>query len=216
MSLHSRSAQLGGIGGALVTVAGLPYLIGSGLQLAALELAGLMTIASTFVPMPADSYVLGAATSLSPLTIALVGGAVNAGAVLVERQFLLRVIDLPFFDRLRAFIGANTFVTKAHDHMFLGLVLGAATPLPFEAFRLVAVTRRYCPWRYACATFLGRGARFYALASAGSVLAAHDLLPVVLVATLALFTFGLAQSALRWNRPICGSFDETLDELVTV
>ena len=201
MSRRSHGTELVGIAAALTTTAGLLYALGSTLDLGALKFAGLMTMASTFVPMPADSYVLGAAASMPALTIALVAGAVNAVAVLVERQFLLRIVDLAFFDRLRTFIGSNRFVTKAHDHMFVGLVLGAATPLPFEAFRLVAVTRRYSPWRYASATFIGRSARFYALASAGSMLAAHDLLPIVLVATLALFAVGLAQSVRRWGRP---------------
>ena len=82
---------------------------------------GLMTGATTFVPLPADSFVLSASANLTPLVIGLVGGAINAAMVLVERRWVLLFVDHPFFER------------------FVGF---------FEANRLVALTRRNMSWLY--------------------------------------------------------------------
>ena len=182
--------------GFVVTSLGL-WLLGRALDEPLLSFAGLMTIASTFVPMPADAYVIHAAETISPAWIALLGGAINAIAVLGERLFIQRLIDFPIFDRIRNFIGTNRFVTAMEDQMFLGLIVAAASPLPFEVFRFVAVARNYSPTRYALATFIGRGARFYALAAAGGFFAAHGLVPYVVTILIVVFALGLIRSVTR-------------------
>ena len=123
-----------------------------------------MAAASTFVPLPADAYVLNVAADNTALTLGIVGGAVNAIAVLAERQWILRAAAHPVFDRFSEFIGTNRWIDLAERHMFVGLVVGGFSFLPFEPFRLVAVLRGYDQLRYAVATFFGRGIRYYWLA----------------------------------------------------
>jgi membrane protein YqaA with SNARE-associated domain len=200
MPQRSPRAELWLIAGVFVgTSLGL-WLLGRALDEPLLSFAGLMTIASTFVPMPADAYVIHAAETISPIWIALLGGAINAVAVLGERLFLQRLIGFPIFDRIRNFIGTNRFVTAMEDQMFLGLIVAAASPLPFEVFRFVAVARNYSPSRYALATFIGRGTRFYALAAAGGFFAAHGLVRYVIAALVIVFVLGLVRSLTRMRQ----------------
>lgn len=196
-----RRASLGRIAATFGALSGTAWLAGVLFGLPLLSFAGVMAVASTFVPLPADTYVLHAATEFTPLTIAIVGGAISALAVLVERSFLLHLIDARCFGKLRSFIGTNRFVDLAERHLFWALIIAAASPLPFEVFRLVAVTRNFSPPRYAAATFIGRGVRFFLLASAGSMLADQHLLSWVLVATLLAFTLSIVHSVLRLSNP---------------
>ncbi|MFT7475853.1 MAG: membrane protein YqaA with SNARE-associated domain [Verrucomicrobiales bacterium] len=197
MPQRSPRAELWLIAGVFAATSLGLWLLGRALDEPLLSFAGLMTTASTFVPMPADAYVIHAAETISPIWIAILGGAINAVAVLGERLFLQRLIGFPIFDRIRNFIGTNRFVTAMEDQMFLGLIVAAASPLPFEVFRFVAVARDYSPTRYAVATFIGRGTRFYALAAAGGFFAAHGLGPYALGALIVLFALGLVRSIRR-------------------
>lgn len=162
-----------------------------------ISFAGLMTLASTFVPMPADAYVIAASLNLSALTIGLVGGGVSAVAVLGERAFLGRLMDFPVFEKVRRMVGTNKYIGALEDHMFFGLIVAAATPIPFEVFRFVACVRKYDWFRYALATFIGRGARFYALAKFGGLLAQNDLLPWVVAILIGFFLVGLVKSIVQ-------------------
>ena len=200
MRQRSRLAELWLIAGTFAVVSLGLWTAGRIIDEPILSFAGLMTIASTFVPMPADAYVVNVSQHIDPLTVALLGGAINSVAVLGEAAFLNRLIDYPLFDRLRRFVGTNRFADAFERHMFIGLVVTAASPLPFEVFRFIAVARGYSWIRYAVATFIGRGSRYYVLAAAGGALASRDLLPRVVGVLIVLFVIGLAQSIIRFRR----------------
>ncbi|MEM8924270.1 MAG: hypothetical protein AAGD35_12280 [Actinomycetota bacterium] len=163
--------------------------------------AGLMVGATTFVPLPADTFVLNASARLDPLTIGLVGGGINAAMVLVERRWVIAFVDHPAFERFVAFFDTNRLVQLTQRNMFLALVFGGATFLPFEPFRLIAVLTDYPQLRYAVATFLSRGGRYYVLALAGSALLEVGFLQQAIWITLVLFAIGLWRSAVRLLRP---------------
>lgn len=147
--------------------------------------------------MPADAYVVQTAATLDPVTVAIVGGVINAFAVLGERQFILRLIDFPIFDRVVRFVGTNKYLGILDKQMFLGLALAAASPVPFEVFRFVAVTRNVNLVTYFFATLIGRGGRFYALAIAGGFFAAQGVLRIVVAVLVVLFVIGLIRSILN-------------------
>lgn len=199
MSRTFRAADLWLIAAALAAAALLLWGLGWILDSPLLRFAGFMTGATTFLPLPADAYVLSAAATNPPLAVALVGGAVNAAVVLVEREWVLRLVSHPTFDRFREFVGTNRWVDMAKEHLFFGLVVGGFSFLPFEPFRLVAVLRDYPKYRYALATFLGRGFRYYWLARAGRVFAVYGVIKYVVWASLAFFAFGLFRSYQRYR-----------------
>jgi membrane protein YqaA with SNARE-associated domain len=165
-----------------------------------LSFAGLMTIASTFLPMPADAYAVNVSQYISPVTVGLLGGAINAVAVLGERMFLDRLIDYPIFAKLKRFVGTNRWIDVFEKHMFFGLIVAAASPLPFEVFRFVACARNYNRWRYGTATFIGRGGRYYVLAAAGGALAESGLLSRFVAALVGLFALGVIHAIVRFRR----------------
>ena len=200
MRRRSPHAELWLIAAGFAVVSGTLWGLGRVFGEPLLSFTGLMTLASTFVPMPADAYVVSASLNLSPLTIGLVGGAINAVAVLGERMFLDRLVNFPIFERLQRAVGTNRYIHAAEEHMFIGLIIAAASPLPFEVFRFVACARQYNRFRYAIATFIGRGGRYYALAKFGSILASHDLVPWVVTILIVLFVLGLLQSIRRVRR----------------
>lgn len=159
--------------------------------------AGLMLLASTFVPMPADAYVVHTAASFDPWTVAVIGGVVNAFGVLGERRILILLSGFPIGERLKDFIGTNRFLGLLDKQMFLGLMIAAASPIPFEVFRVIAVGRNVKVVTYFFATLIGRGARFYVLALAGGWFAAQGVLQLVVGVLLVLFFVGLVRSGAR-------------------
>ncbi len=199
MSRTFRAAELWLIAIALGVVAVGVWLLGVLLGSSLLSFIGFMIGATTFLPLPADAYVLSVADDHSALVIGVVGGLVNAAVVLVEREWVLRLARHPIFDRFSEFIGTNRWVDLAERHLFIGLIVGGFSFLPFEPFRLVAVLRNYSPIRYAVATFLGRGVRYYWLARAGSVFAVYGIVEYVVWASLAFFAVGLIRSYLRYR-----------------
>ena len=199
MSRTFRAAELWWLAAAFgVAVTGV-WLLGVITGSSLLRYAGFMAGASTFVPLPADAFVLSVATDHTALTLGIVGGAVNGVAVLAERQWILRAARHPVFDRFSEFVGTNRWIDLAERHMFFGLVVGGFSFLPFEPFRLVAVLRQYNPLRYAVATFFGRGIRYYWLARAGSVFAVYGLVEYVVWASLMVFAVGLFRSYLQFR-----------------
>ncbi len=176
------------------------WIVGLALDDPLLQFAGLMIGATTFVPLPADTFVLNASAHLAPATIGLVGGAINAAMALVERRWVQAFVDHRAFDRFVTFVGDNRLVGMLRRQMFVGLLIGGATFVPFEPFRLVAILTDYSPVRYAAATFLSRGGRYYLLALAGSALLEIGFLQQAIWITLALFAVGLWRSALRLVR----------------
>lgn len=199
MRQRSRLAELWLIAGAFLVVSGVLWGLGRLLDEPVLSFVGLMTLGSTFVPMPADAYVVRASEFIDPVTIGLFGGAINALAVLGERAFLDRLIDFPIFEKVRRFIGTNRFVEVLEKQMFLGLIVAAASPLPFEVFRIVACARAYDRARYALATFLGRGGRYYVLALGTSRFVDDATLPWIVGTLVAIFILGVIQSIRRFR-----------------
>ena len=196
----NRLALLIGIAVALAVVAVAVYTIGVTTDSSILRFAGLMVGATTFVPLPADTFVLQASANNPALAIGLVGGLLNGTVVLIERRWILILVDYPWFDRFRAFFDANRFVAWTERNMFLSLLVGGASFIPFEPFRLIAVMRDYSPIKYFVATCLARGGRYYVLASVGAALLEVGFLQQAIWLTLGLFLFGLWRSALKLIR----------------
>ncbi|MGI9596128.1 MAG: hypothetical protein ACR2QK_08210 [Acidimicrobiales bacterium] len=199
MSRTFRASELWLIAGLIVAPAAAIWIVGFVVGSSLLQFVGFMTAATTFLPLPADAYVLNTAATHGPLTVAIIGGAVNAVVVLVEREWILRMAQHPIFDRFSEFIGTNRWVDMAERHLFVGLVVGGLSFLPFEPFRLVAVLRGYEPGRYALATFIGRGIRYYWLARVGALFAVYGAVRYVVWASLIIFTIGLLRSYLRYR-----------------
>ena len=195
-----RKLRLFGIAAGAAVVSLTLYLVGVSTGNTLLRFMGLMVGATTFVPLPADTFVLSASASLSPVVIGVVGGLINATMVLVERVWILALIDSPAFDRMRRFFAANRVVELTDRNMFLALIVGAASFIPFEPFRLIAVMRGYSPVKYFLATGLARGTRYYVLASVGAALLEVGFLQQAIWITLGLFAFGLWRSAVRLVR----------------
>ena len=75
--------------------------------------------------------------------------------------------------------------------MFVALVVGGFSVLPFEPFRLVAVVKNYNSVKYFIATFLGRGARYYILALFGQKFIQYDLLGGMIILSLSGFLWAI-------------------------
>ena len=199
MSRAFRAADLWLIAGVLGVVAVALWTVGVVADVSLLRFAGFMAGATTFLPLPADAYVLAVSVGSPALAVGLIGGGVNAAVVLVERVWVLRLMRHPVFDRFNEFVGTNRWVDLAQRHLFLGLVLGGFSFLPFEPFRLLAVVKDYGRVRYALATFLGRGLRYYWLARLGMVFDRFGGVKYVVWASLAMFVIGLARSYQRYR-----------------
>lgn len=197
MSRISRTTELWFITAAVTIVALGLWLIGSWAGSPVLKYCGFMTGATTFVPMPADAYVLVAAKSVDPWVLGVLGGLVNGLVVLVEARWVLQLSTFPVFERFRVVIGTSRYIDLVERYMFTGLLLGGLTFLPFEPFRLIAVMRRYSYPRYFIATVLGRGLRYYTLARAGSVVADLGAIQFVVWASVGVFAVGLFRSYRR-------------------
>ncbi len=196
----SRTVELWIIALSLAAVAAGLLVVGIVLDSPMLKFGGFMTGASTFVPMPADAYVLAAAESIDPWMIGVVGGIINGLVVLIEGRWVSRLASVPSFDRFVEFVGTNRFVDLAQQQMFLGLIVGGASFLPFEPFRLVAVLRNYSPVRYFLATAIGRGFRYYCLARIGEKFADLGSIQYVVWLSMAVFAVGVFRSYRRFSQ----------------
>jgi len=193
----SRRTKLVAIPAVVAVVAIALWIAGDVADSALVRFVGLMVGATTFVPLPADAFVLSASRDIDPLTVGLVGGAMNALMVLVERRWLLIMISHPSFDRFARFFDNSRVVALANRNMFLGLLIGGASFIPFEPFRLIAVVSDYSPVRYAVATFISRGGRYYALAALGAALVEIGIFRQVLWLVIGLFIVGLLQTVIK-------------------
>ncbi|MEM7337380.1 MAG: hypothetical protein AAF467_01965 [Actinomycetota bacterium] len=201
MTLASpRIRRLIGIAGALAAVCGVIWVIGWWTDLLVLRFAGLMLGAGTFLPLPADTFVLAVSPNLHPVTVGVVGGLANTAAVLVERSWIRTLVDHPAFARFSAFFDTSRVVGWTSRNMFVALLVGAASFIPFEPFRLIAVMRDYSPWRYALATFIARGGRYYVLAALGNVLLDIGILQQAIWVAFALFLVGVWRMLVRLIR----------------
>jgi membrane protein YqaA with SNARE-associated domain len=207
-----RRLRLFGIAAGVAIVSLTLYLVGTFADAPLVRFIGLMIGATTFVPLPADTFVLSASADLSPAVIGIVGGLINATMVLVERVWILALIDSPSFDRMRRFFATNRVVELTDRNMFVALMVGAASFIPFEPFRLIAVMRDYSPVKYFLAAGIARGTRYFVIASVGSALLDVGLLQQAIWLTLALFAVGLVQSALKLVRGTREIDDETVEQ----
>lgn len=208
-----RTAELVGIAVAVAVAAVGLWWAGRAVDSPVLSFSGLMVGATTFVPLPADSFVLDAAEDNAALVIGVLGGFINATVVLIERRWILTFVDHPAFDRFARFFENNRLVRLAERNMFFSLLVGGATFVPFEPFRLVAVMRGYSPVRYWVATFISRGGRYYVLALVGQALLEVGLLRQAIWLTLILFAIGLWRSAVRLMRADESPDGPTVDEV---
>lgn len=189
-----RLARLIAIGVGVATLAITLWVAGRAVGSSIVEFCGLMVGATTFVPLPADTFVLAVSDDNPAIVIGVVGGLINAAMVLVERFWILTLVDHPSFGRFKNFFAANRFVGWTEKNMFLALIVGAASFLPFEPFRLVAVMTNYSLPKYFLATFLARGSRYYVLAAIGTALLDVGFLSQAIWISLGLFFIGLLRS----------------------
>lgn len=197
MSRLSRVGRLIAVAVAVAVVSVGLWSLGQVFHLSLVRFAGLMTGATTFAPLPADTFVLAASKGDPALVIGLLGGTINAIMVLIERRWILILVDHPAFARFVTFFDDNRLVNLAERQMFLGILIGGATFIPFEPFRLLAVLKHYPPIRYGLATFISRGGRYYVLALAGEALLRVGFLSQALWLSLGLFLVALARSAVK-------------------
>lgn len=197
MSRTSRSTELWLIAIGLGAVAMGLFVTGTALDSSILKFCGFMTGATTFIPMPADAYVLATSESVDPLTIGILGGLINGLVVLVEARWVLQLSTFPVFERFRRLVGTSRYIDLVERYMFLGLLVGGLTFLPFEPFRLIAIMRRYSYPLYFTATVLGRGLRYYLLARVGNVIANFGVIQYFIWGSIALFAVGLFRSYLQ-------------------
>ncbi len=156
-----------------------------------LEFIALMFLASTFLPMPADTYVLYMTEYFSPLSVALIGGMINSLAVIFEKYWIQDLMKFGYFEKFSVFFSHSKFTKYMHKYMFLSLLVSGFSLLPFEPFRLVAVVKNYNNLKYFLATLLGRGLRYYLLALVGRQFMQYDILGFIIILSLSGFLWGI-------------------------
>jgi len=167
------------------------YLYSEFIDSSMLEFIALMLMAGTFLPMPADTYVLFISGEFDPILLGVVGGLVNAVAVICEKYWLKEVMNFGLFEKFSVFFDKSKFTKFMNKNMFVWLVVSGFSFLPFEPFRLVAVVKNYNNFKYFVATFLGRGFRYYLLALFGDEIRKYNMIGLVLVLSLAGFFWGV-------------------------
>jgi len=171
-------------------ISGLFYIFGMFFSDVHLKFTGFMLIASTFLPFPADAYILYASNFFSPLKLAIFGGLMNAIAVIYEKYFVRLVIRLKRFEDIVLFFNNLKFIQFSQKNLFGVLLFSAFSFFPFEPFRLVAITHNYNDVKYLFATFFGRGFRFFLLGLLGKELIKYDWLGIAIGISLGLFIYG--------------------------
>lgn len=167
-----------------------------------LEFLGFMFLAGTFLPFPADTYVLHLTLFYSPLFIALVAGFVNSYAVIFERYFVLGLLKNNKGKLIENFFnksGLSKFFVK---YPFLILFISAFSFIPFEAFRILAITNKYNQLKYFVATFLGRGIRYYLLAIVGTFFIKLNILNLIIIVTLLAYFLGLFLKSANFSKKV--------------
>jgi len=174
-----------------ITISIIIFIIGVIQHNELLQFFGLMFLACTFLPMPADTYIFYVSTMFSPLMIGFLGGLINAIAVLLEKKWLQLVIRYGVFKKISFFFAKSTFTKYTYKFMFPSLVISAFSFIPFEPFRLVAVVKDYPDKKYFIASFIGRGIRYFLLAFFGRAIFSKDLLYLTIFLSLGGFIYGL-------------------------
>ena len=175
------------------------YLIGIFFNFKILEFTGFMLPACTFLPFPADTYILYSSKFFTPINIGILGGFINAVAVIWEKYFIRILIINKKFEKFVVFFNELKFTKLANKNLFLVLLVSAFSFIPFEPFRLIAITHNYDNKKYFTASFLGRGFRYFLLAYFGKKLIHYDWLMYALLISLVVFFYGIYVSYQKRN-----------------
>lgn len=155
-----------------------------------LEFIGFMLPACTFLPFPADTYVIYSSQYFHPAYIALLGGFINSVSVIWEKYFFRMVIRQNQFDKFAMFFSENKYGKLLTQNLFVVLLVSAFSFLPFEPFRLIAITHNYDDKKFFTATFLGRGFRYFLLAVIGKQLIQYDIIMFAVTISAFVFVYG--------------------------
>ena len=154
-----------------------------------IEFIGFMFLACTFLPFPADTYILYSSKFFTSAFIGVVGGLINAAAVIAEKYFVKLLIKYKEFDTFVDFFNEDRFTKFINKRMFLFLFLSALSFIPFEPFRFIAIIEGYDDKKYFLSTFLGRGLRYGILAIIGNEMLKYNWLTTVVLISLVVFFF---------------------------
>jgi hypothetical protein len=169
--------------------------IGFFFKLKLVEGSGFMMLAGTFIPLPADTYILNQTPYASAINIALVGGFFNTVAVLFEKYFVSRLLLFKKGEKIKKMFNESSFSHYFLKYPALVLFVAALTPLPFEPFRLLAITNNYSNSKYSIVTFLGRGIRYWILVVFGNFLLRYQWLTQLIVISLVLYFVNLFRNS---------------------
>ena len=166
----------------------------------------LMSTATAYFPIPANLLVLGAVKNTDPLLVAIVGGGATLVAYLSEYIFFTVLFK---FNRVASF--KDTWIYEKlgplfDNQKFAILTFASFLPIPSEALRIYAITRKYSRVGYMLAGFIGRVPRYYLLGYYGKdyvnsvwFLAAVFLFPAVFLLTIR-GTVGLVNAVRKWQK----------------
>lgn len=123
----------------------------------------LMSAATAFFPLPANILVLGAVKNYDALLVAMVGGFATLVAYLAEYI----VFTLLFrFNKIANFKNSWLYQKVAplfDKNKFFILSFASFLPIPSEALRIYAITRKYSKIGYMLSGFVGRIPRYFLL-----------------------------------------------------
>jgi membrane protein YqaA with SNARE-associated domain len=156
-----------------------------------------MALACTFVPLNTLWIVLWLATQFPAWLVALVGAVGTSLANLNDYYLLSYLFEFDRVKRLRERRGYQRAVAWFDRAPLLTLTTFSFLPIPVDAVRLLAISRRYSRARFTAASFLGRFPRYYLLARGWQWLGLPNWSLLVVVAGVA-GLFLLRQ--VRWGR----------------
>jgi membrane protein YqaA with SNARE-associated domain len=144
------------------------------------EFSSYILLAGTVFPIPADHYIIHLPLHFSIFFIGIWGGFMNTGAVYVERYFVSHLLERGRGQRIKKFFRETKISHIFEQYPFAILFFSAVSFIPFEPFRLLAITNNYSMRRYLFATFLGRGIRYFTIAVFGNYMASMNMLNVAI------------------------------------
>jgi membrane protein YqaA with SNARE-associated domain len=122
-----------------------------------------MTVACTFFPLPTPPIVMEYAQRYDPISMALLGGIAFCISALIDYSmvtFAFRYEKIAKVRNSETYRWAERFFSKCP---FVGLVIAAFTPIPFDPVKLIACVSRYNRAKFLLACFVGRTPRYYLL-----------------------------------------------------
>ncbi len=168
--------------------------IGFFYSLKVIEFSGFMMLAGTFLPLPADTYIIHLTPYLGVVYIALIGGAFNTIAVLFEKYFVSHLLLSERGEKIKKIFNESKLSLYFTKYPALTLFVTAFSFLPYEPFRFLAITNNYSNVKYSIATFFGRGIRYWVLAVFGNFMAGYGWLAWIIAISLILYFISLFKS----------------------